>query len=153
MANMTVVCNNPISRNEIGAIERHDERKNENYTNVDVVLEQSENNVYFKRCENTYLQTFDDMVTDKVISTRGLKEDAHIMGEMIFDVNTRYFEDNGGYEFAKEFYEKAYKFAVDLVGDERYILSAVMHADEQNKAISDELGKEVYHYHLHVVYI
>jgi len=153
MANMTVVRNNPISRSEVGAIERHDERKNENYTNVDVVLEQSENNVYFKRCGNTYLQTFDNMLKDKVISTRGLKEDAHIMGEMIFDVNTRYFEDNGGYEFAKNFYEKAYQFAVDLVGDEKYILSAVMHADERNKAISDELGKEVYHYHLHVVYV
>ena len=153
MANMTVVRNRPQSRGSVGAVERHNERKNENYTNIDVVLEQSENNVYFKRCENTYLQTFDNMVKDNIIAVRGLKDDANIMGEMIFDVNTRYFEDNGGYEFAKDFYEKAYKFAVDLVGDERYILSAVMHADERNKAVSDELGKEVYHYHLHVVYV
>ena len=93
------------------------------------------------------------MVEEKIISTRGLKSDANIMGEMIFDVNTRYFEENGGYDFAKKFYEDAYKFAVNLVGGEEFILSAVMHADEKNKAVSDELGKDVFHYHLHVVYV
>ncbi|MEG1669152.1 hypothetical protein, partial [Chryseobacterium sp.] len=36
---------------------------------------------------------------------------------------------------------------------EQYILSAVMHADERNKSLSEELGKDVFHYHLHVVYI
>ena len=153
MANMTVVRNNPQSRSEVGAVERHNERKNETYSNVDVVVEQSHNNIFFKRCEDTYLQTFDKMVADKIISTRGLKDDAHIMGEMIFDVNTRYFEENGGYEFAKKFYEDAYKFAVNLVGDERYIISSVMHADERNKALSDELKKDVFHYHLHIVYV
>ena len=153
MANMTVVRNNPISRSEVGAVERHDERKNENYSNVDVVLEQSENNVYFHQPHMTYLQIFDDMLRRNEISTRGLKEDAHIMGEMIFDVNTRYFEENGGYEFAKEFYKKAYEFAIKQVGGKQHIISAVMHADERNKPLSDELGKDIYHYHLHVVYI
>lgn len=43
--------------------------------------------------------------------------------------------------------------AVREVGDERYILSAVMHADERNRALSDALGRDVYHYHLHVVYV
>ena len=33
------------------------------------------------------------------------------------------------------------------------ILSAVMHADERNRAMSDVLGQDVYHYHLHVVYL
>jgi len=28
-----------------------------------------------------------------------------------------------------------------------------MHADERNKALSEELGRDVYHYHLHVVYV
>ena len=36
---------------------------------------------------------------------------------------------------------------------DRYILSAVMHADERNRAMSEALGEDVYHYHLHVVYI
>ena len=36
---------------------------------------------------------------------------------------------------------------------EQYILSAVMHADARNRAMSDALEQDVYHYHLHVVYI
>ncbi len=34
-----------------------------------------------------------------------------------------------------------------------YILSAVMHADERNRAMSEALGQDVFHYHLHVVYV
>ena len=67
---------------------------------------------------------------DGVISTRGLESDANLYGELIFDVNSAYFYNHGGYEFAKQFYEDAYKAAVEIVGSEQYILSAVMHADE-----------------------
>ena len=55
--------------------------------------------------------------------------------------------------FAKQFYADAYKAAVQIVGGEQYILSAVMHADEINRAMTEALGREVYHYHLHVVYV
>ena len=82
-----------------------------------------------------------------------MKEDAFLYGELIFDVNTAYFHNHGGYAFAKQFYTDAYKSAIEIVGGEQYILSAVMHADERNRAMSDALGQDVYHYHLHVVYI
>lgn len=39
------------------------------------------------------------------------------------------------------------------MGGEQYILSAVMHADERNRAMSEALGQDVFHYHLHVVYV
>ena len=74
-------------------------------------------------------------------------------GELVFDVNSAYFYNHGGYEFAKQFYADAYKAAAEIVGGEQYILSAVMHADERNRAMSEALGEDVYHYHLHVVYI
>lgn len=96
---------------------------------------------------------FDQLKEDGVISTRGLKDDAVHYRKLLFDVNTAYFYTHGGYEFAKEFYEDAYQAAVDIVGGEQYILSAVMHADERNRAMSEALGKDVYHYHLHVVYV
>lgn len=32
-------------------------------------------------------------------------------------------------------------------------MSAVMHSDERNRAMSEALGEDVYHYHLHVVYV
>ena len=48
---------------------------------------------------------------DGVISTRGLKAGAEKFGELIFDVNSAYFFNHGGYEFAKQFYADAYKAA------------------------------------------
>ena len=133
--------------------ERHNERKNENYFNSDIVLERSPLNVYFKQSDTTYEQAFDNLLNDGSISTRGLKPDANIVDEFVFDVNTEYFELHGGYEYAKKFYEEAYRLAIKEIGDEKYILSAVMHADERNIAISESLGHDVFHYHLHVVYI
>ncbi|MCL2055980.1 MAG: plasmid recombination protein [Oscillospiraceae bacterium] len=39
------------------------------------------------------------------------------------------------------------------VGGEEYILSAVLHADKRNKVLSEALGRDVYHFHLHIVYV
>lgn len=68
-------------------------------------------------------------------------------------VDTAYFEENGGYDFARDFFEEAYRMAVKEAGDERYVLSAVLHADERNRGLSKALRYDVFHYHLHVVYI
>ena len=163
----SVVRNQGHTRVAVSHVERHNERKNENYSNIDVVLEQSHNNIYYKICDGTYLGTFDKMVQDGEISTRGLKlnsegtkPESAIVAEMVFDVNTEYFDSHyeshgyaSAYDFAKHFYYDAYKMAVEEVGDEKYILAAVMHADERNKGVSEKLGRDVYHYHLHVTYI
>lgn len=93
------------------------------------------------------------MLEEGTISIRGLKPDADVFAEMVFDVNTAYFDEHGGYDYAKAFFAEAYKMAVQEVGGDQYILSAVMHADERNRSLSEELGRDVYHYHMHVVYI
>ena len=93
------------------------------------------------------------MEQDGTISTRGLKQDAVHYGELVFDVNSAYFHNHGGYEFAQAFYAEAYKAAVDIVGGEQYILSAVTHADERSQGMSKAIGYDVWHYHLHVVYV
>ena len=149
----TVVRNTNLSQTQITNTQRHNERTKESYRNPDIVPKRSPLNVHFKTPTGSYEEMFADMVEQKVISTRGLKSDAKLYGELIFDVNSAYFYNHGGYEFAKKFYETAYRAAVEIVGDEQFILSAVMHADERNKAMSEALGEDVYHYHLHVVYI
>ena len=116
-------------------------------------VKQTHRNIHFKTPTDSYAAMFDQMIADGVISTRGLKADAVKYGELIFDVNSAYFHNHGGYEYAKQFYTDAYKAAVEIVGGEQYILSAVMHADERNRAMSEALGQDVYHYHLHVVYV
>ncbi|MFI3238921.1 MAG: plasmid recombination protein [Lachnospiraceae bacterium] len=141
------------TRANIGNIERHNERKNEIYQNSDIQLDKSDMNIYFKKPTDTYISTFDKMCEDGTISTKGLQDGAIHYGELLFDVNTTYFEERGGYEYAKDFFAKAYEYAVQKVGGEQYILSAVMHADERNSAVSEQLGKDVYHYHLHVIYV
>ena len=133
--------------------QQHNEREKESYVNQDIVPERSHLNVHFKQPDSGYLEQFEQMEADGMISTRGIKEDAFRYGELIFDVNSAYFFNHGGYDFAKQFYTDAYKSAIEIVGGEQYILSAVMHADERNRAMSDALGQDVYHYHLHVVYI
>ena len=149
----TVARNINLTASKIANAQRHNEREKESYTNPDIVPERLSYNVHFKTPTGSYAEMFEQMKTDGVISTRGLKDDANLYGELIFDVNSAYFYNHGGYEFAKQFYADAYKAAVDIVGGEQYILSAVMHADERNRAMSEALGEDVYHYHLHVVYI
>ena len=58
------------------------------------------------------------MVADGIVSTRGLKPDAYVFDELVFDVNTDYFETHGGYEYAKQFYAEAYKLAKEIAGGE-----------------------------------
>lgn len=135
----------------IGKAERHIERKNQNYENMNVNLSQTSRNVHFKSCEDpTYSQHLDRLVEEGAVSLRGLKQDAKVFDEMIFDVNTAYFEEHGGYDYARCFYEEVFRFAEKEYGPEN-IVSAVMHADELNTAVSEQLGYPVYHYHLHVV--
>ena len=135
----------------VGKAERHIERKNQNYENMNVDLSQSPRNVHFKSCEDpTYSQHLDRLVEEGTVSLRGLKQDAKVFDEMIFDVNTAYFEEHGGYDYAIKFYWEVYRFAQKEYGPEN-IVSAVMHADELNTAVSEQMGHPVYHYHLHVV--
>ena len=149
----TFVRNRNLKESDIANAQRHNERENESYNNPDVILERTKYNVHFKTPTGSYVEMFKQMEQEKTISTRGLKPDAVHYGELIFDVNSAYFHNHGGYEYAKKFYEDAYKVAVKIVGGEQYILSAVMHADERNRAMSEALGDDVYHYHLHVVYV
>lgn len=149
----SVARNQGYTRAAVSHIEKHNERKNTNYSNVDVILEQSHNNVHFKKSEGTYLGVFDKMIQSGEISTRGLKlnnegakPESSIIAEMVFDVNTEYFETqfeehgyNNGYDFAKAFYAESYKMAIAEVGDEKYVLSATLHAGERNKGLSEQL--------------
>ena len=149
----TSARNMRLTTPKLSNAQQHNEREKDSYVNQDIVPERSHLNVHFKTPTEDYLNMFQQMEADGIISTRGIKEDAFRYGELIFDVNSAYFYNHGGYDFAKQFYADAYKAAVKIVGGEQYILSAVMHADERNRAMSEALGQDVYHYHLHVVYV
>ena len=140
------------TKQNIGKAERHNERKNQSYSNMNVDLEQTKNNVYYKTCNKTYNERLKELVDENKVSLRGLKDNAKIFDELILDINSDYFKKHGGYDFAKRFYEEAYHFAEKEYGTDN-IISAVMHADELNTALTEEYGKPIYHYHLHVIAI
>lgn len=139
------------TRATVGKFERHIERKNDSYENMNVDLSRTPMNVSFKSCgELTYNEHLDKMIAAGMVSLKGLKPDATVFDEMIMDVNTDYFEQNGGYEYACRFYEEAFHFAEKLYGKDN-IVSAVMHADELNTAMTEKYGRPIYHYHLHIM--
>ena len=148
--NYSVARVETYTKTNITKAERHNERKNKSYSNMNVDLSQTQNNIHYKRCETTYNEKLKELIDSKQVSLRGLRDNANLFDELIFDINSDYFEKHGGYEFAKEFYERAFHFAEEEMGTDN-IISAVMHADEINTALTEEYGKPIYHYHLHVV--
>lgn len=139
------------TRATVGKFERHIERKNESYENMNVDLSRTPMNVSFRGCgEQTYNEYLDDLIAAGTVSLKGLKPDATVFDEMIMDVNTEYFEQNGGYEYACRFYEEAFHFAEKIYGKDN-VVSAVMHADELNVAMTEKYGRPIYHYHLHIM--
>ena len=46
-----------------------------------------------------------------VARNEGLTKDktSKVMAELVFDVNTKYFYELGGYDYAKDFFTEAYK--------------------------------------------
>ena len=150
-ADMSCARVKKYTSSDVSKAERHNERKNETYENMNVIEERIPFNVHFKTpTAPTYMEQLKQMETDGLVSLRGLRKDATLFNEIVIDVNTMYFERNGGYEYAKQFYEEAYHFIEEKFGADN-IISAVMHADEINVAATEELGKEVYHYHLHAM--
>ena len=148
--NYSVARVETYTKTSITKAERHNERKNKSYSNMNVDLTQTPNNIHYKRCETTYNEKLKEKLDSGEVSLRGLQKNATLFDELIFDINSDYFEKHGGYEFAKEFYERAFHFAEEEMGTDN-IISAVMHADELNTALTEEYGKPIYHYHLHVV--
>ena len=68
------------TKQSIGKAERHNERKNTNYSNMNVDLEQTKNNVHYKTCNTTYNERLKELVaTDK----KQLKEKIEIFNKSI----------------------------------------------------------------------
>ena len=150
-ADMSCARVKKYTASDVSKAERHNERKNETYENMNVIEERIPYNVHFKKpFAPTYMEQLKQMEADGMVSLRGLRKDATLFNEIVIDVNTMYFERNGGYEYAKQFYEETYHFIEEKFGADN-IISAVMHADELNTAMTEKYGRPIYHYHLHIM--
>jgi len=157
--NYTVIRNDAVPSSQVSIREGHNDRRSEKPLNGDIVPERKEMNVRFHQnyapdgTPESYHQTIDRLLAEGKIVKHNFKPNSALVDEFILDVNSEYFEDNGGYEFAVRYYEEAYRYAIKEAGSADYIVSAVLHADERHKELSDRYGHDVYHYHLHVVYV
>ena len=101
-ADMSCARVKKYTASDVSKAERHNERKNETYENMNVIVERIPFNVHFKKpTAPTYMEQLKQMETDGQVSLRGLRKDATLFDEIVIDVNTMYFERNGGYEYAK----------------------------------------------------
>ena len=91
------------SADDVVKAQKHNERDKDEYSNPDIIPERSPMNVHYKAPEVGYQEMFQRMEQEGVISTRGLKPDAVKFCELVLDVNSAYFHNHGGYEFAKQF--------------------------------------------------
>ena len=90
--NYSVARVETYTKTSITKAERHIERKNKSYSNMNVDLEQTPNNVHDKRCETTYNEKLKEMLDRGQVSLRGLRANAKLFDELIFDINSEYFE-------------------------------------------------------------
>ncbi|MCQ5165810.1 MAG: plasmid recombination protein [Butyribacter sp.] len=68
--------------------ERHNERKNETYENINVIEERIPYNVHFKKpFAPTYMEQLKQMEADGMVSLRGVRKDATLFNEIVIDVN------------------------------------------------------------------
>ena len=105
----TSVRNLAVSDKAVGNTQQHNEREKDSYRNPDIIPQRAAWNVHFKKPTASYTDLFAQLETAGTISTRGLKPDATHYCELVFDVNSAYFDNHGGYEFAKQFYEDKQK--------------------------------------------
>ena len=98
----TSVRNLAVSDKAVGNTQQHNEREKDSYRNPDIIPQRTSWNVHFKKPTASYTDLFAQLEAAGTISTRGLKPDATHYCELIFDVNSAYFDNHGGYEFAKQ---------------------------------------------------
>ena len=116
-ADMSCARVKKYTASDVSKAERHNERKNETYENMNVIEERIPYNVHFKKpFAPTYMEQLKQMEADGMVSLRGVRKDATLFNEIVIDVNTMYFERNGGYEYAKQFYEETYHFIEEKFG-------------------------------------
>ena len=137
-----IIRNANHKMNAIPLLERHNERRNKNYSNKDIDLSRSSENFHLKKIEAaTYQQEF-----ERIRQRHNLKgnlrltgeKQSNVMCEFVITSDKEFFERLGT-ERTRKFFEDAYKFVTAKAGED-FVVSAVVHLDEATP-------------HMHVTYI
>ena len=134
-----IIRNQKYKRENLKGIFRHNERKNENYSNKNIDKEKSHLNYSLKDPKYSYEKEFERI--RKEYNLKGqIKTVSNIACEYIITSDNEFFNRIGEKE-TRRFFETAYKFVCEYKDlGEQYILSAKVHNDEDTP-------------HLHLVFL
>lgn len=134
-----IIRNQNYKMGQLPYIYRHNERKNTNYSNKDIVKDKSTKNYSLKKCTTSYQKAFNNL--KKQYNLKGqIKKVSNVMCELIITSDKSFF-DNIGEQETKRYFKLAYDFVANYnnLGEE-FIVSAKVHFDETTP-------------HLHIVFI
>ncbi len=124
-------------------LERHNERRNKNYSNKDIDLSRTCENYHLKQptaasYEQEFYRIKDEYGLKGNLRLTGKKQST-ILCEFVITSDKQFF-DRLGAERTKQFFFDAYRFVTHKVGGEQFVVSAVVHMDEKTP-------------HMHVAFI
>ena len=125
-----IIRNTKYKRENLKGIFRHNERKNQNYSNKNIDKEKSYLNYALKSSKYSYEKEFDRI--RKEYNLKGqIKNVSNIACEYIITSDKQFFEKIGQEE-TKRYFETAYNFVSEYKNlGEKYIMSANVHMDEE----------------------
>ena len=134
-----IIRNTKYKRENLKGIFRHNERRNQNYSNKNIDKEKSYLNYALKSSKYTYEKEFDRIRKEYDLKGQ-IKTVSNIACEYIITSDKQFFEEIGQEE-TKRYFETAYQFVTEYKDlSEQYILSAQVHNDEETP-------------HLHLIFL
>ena len=137
-----IIRNENHKMNAVPLLERHNERRNKNYSNKDIDLSRSSENYHLKSIQAETYQTEFERIRQRYDLKGNLRlsgeKQSNVMCEFVITSDKEFFERLGK-ERTRRFFEDAYNFVTAKVG-ENFVVSAVVHMDEATP-------------HMHVTYI
>jgi hypothetical protein len=124
-----IIRNTKHKLNTLNLAFRHNERRNTNYSNLDIDKTRMKENFSIKSCPVPYSKRFNQLRNDYQLKGQ-IKKTSNIACEYIITSDKDFF-DEIGLEETKRYFKSAYKFVCNYKNlGEQYILSAKVHMDE-----------------------
>lgn len=134
-----IIRNEKYKRENLKGIYKHNERKNKNYSNKNIDKTKSHLNYTLKQATMSYDKLFDNL-KDSYHLKGQIKTVSNITCEYIITSDREFFQEIGTEE-TKRYFQEAYNFVCNYKNlEEKYIMSANVHLDEETP-------------HMHLVFI
>lgn len=134
-----IIRNEKYKRENLKGINKHNERKNKNYSNKNIDKTKSHLNYSLKEATMSYDKLFDEIKNSYYLKGQ-IETVSNIACEYIITSDREFFQEIGTEE-TKRYFQEAYNFVCEYKNlEEKYIMSANVHLDEETP-------------HMHLVFI